>query len=184
MATVQPIKDRDRIECFKNEAMKQSYRDYMIALFGFNTGLRIGDIVPLKVRDVKDKSHISLTEQKTRKSKRISILSIRPEIDQYIKGMGDDDYLFESRQVNSKGEKVNITVTQAYRALKKIADKCGIQDFGTHSCRKSFGYHYYQKTNDLVMLMEIFNHSSLAITKRYIGITQEEIDTSLDGFYL
>lgn len=184
MTTVQPIKDKEKIEQFKNEAMKQSYRDYMIALFGFNTGLRIGDIIDLRVRDVKDKSHISLVEQKTSKGKRISILSIRPEIDQYIKGMGDDDYLFESRQVNSKGKKVNITVTQAYRSLKKIADRCGIEDFGTHSLRKSFGVHYYNKTNDLVMLMEIFNHSSLAITKRYIGITQDEIDSSLDGFYL
>lgn len=184
MATVQPIKDIEKIECFKVESMRQSYRDYMIVLFGFNTGLRIGDILPLKVSDVRDRTHITLTEQKTRKSKRISILSIRTEIDKYIKGMEDNDYLFPSRQVNSKGEKVNITVTQAYRALKKIADKCGIEDFGTHSLRKSFGYHYYQKTNDLVMLAEIFNHSSLAITRRYIGITQEDIDNSLNGFYL
>lgn len=184
MATVQPIKDIDKIECFKNEAIKQSYRDYMIVLFGLNTGLRIGDILPLKVADVKDKTHITLTEQKTRKSKRVPILSIKAEIDQYIKGMEDNDYLFESRQKNSKGEKVNITTTQAYRTLKKVADKCGIEDFGTHSLRKSFGYHYYQKTNDLVMLMEIFNHSSLAITRRYIGIMQDDIDSSLDGFYL
>lgn len=184
MATVQPIKDKEMIEHFKREAMKQSYRDYMIALFGFNTGLRIGDIVPLQVKDVRDKTHIVLQEQKTKKAKRMSILSIKVEIDDYIKDMADDDYLFESRQVDSDGVKRNISTTQAYRALKKIANKCGIEEFGTHSLRKSFGYHYYQMTNDLVMLMDIFNHSSLDITKRYIGIRQEEIDNSLEGFYL
>lgn len=184
MATVQPIKDMDKIEEFKRVAMKQNYRDYMIALFGFNTGLRISDIVGIQVKDVKDKTHIVLKEQKTRKSKRMSILSIRPEIDDYIKGMEDYDYLFESRQIDSDGVKRNISTTQAYRTLKKIAENCNIEEFGTHSLRKSFGYHYYQKTNDLVMLMDIFNHSSLDITKKYIGIRQEEIDNSLDGFYL
>lgn len=184
MDLVLPIKDKEQIERLKQEALKQNYRDYMIVLFGLNTGLRIGDIVVLKVSDVKDKTHIQLREQKTRKSKRFPIAHIKSEIDQYIKGMGDDEYLFPSRQVNSSGIKSHITTTQAYRALKKVADKIGIENFGTHSLRKSFGYWYYQKTNDLVMLMDIFNHSSLAITKRYIGITQDEIDESLNGFYL
>lgn len=184
MATVQPIKDMDIIDKLKNEVMKHSYRDYIMLLIGLNTGLRIGDIVPLKVKDVRNRSHISIIEQKTNKAKRFPIASIKYELDKYIEGMGNDDFLFTSRQVNGKGIKSHITTTQAYRTLKKAADSLDIKEFGTHSCRKSFGYHYYKKTKDIAKLMNIFNHSSQSVTLNYIGMTQEEIDESLEGFYL
>ncbi|QBX23344.1 integrase [Streptococcus phage Javan126] len=50
--------------------------------------------------------------------------------------------------------------------------------------RKSFGYHMYQKTQDIAMLMEMFNHSSPDITLRYIGINQERIDDAVADFSL
>ncbi|BDP82253.1 hypothetical protein EfmAA290_29290 (plasmid) [Enterococcus faecium] len=55
-----------------------------------------------------------------------------------------------------------------------LSDICrlGRDDIGTHTLRKTFGYHYYKKTRDIATLMFIFNHSSQAITKRYIGITE------------
>lgn len=57
----------------------------------------------------------------------------------------------------------------------------GIEHTGTRSLRKTFGYHHYRKHKDLAILQEIFSHSSLSITKRYIGITQDESeDTSKD----
>ena len=183
MATVQPIRDIDTLQRFKDELMVSSYRNYIMALIGLNTGLRIGDIVNLQVKDVTN-THIQLKEQKTKKGKRFTIEHIKPEINKYIQGMEDTDYLFPSRQVNSKGEKVGITTTQAYRALKKVANKCNIKEFGTHSLRKTFGYHYYKRTKDIAKLMDIFNHSSQAITMEYIGINQEEIDNSMAGFYL
>jgi integrase len=153
-------------------------------LIGLNTGLRIGDIVPLKVKDIRSRSHISIIEQKTNKAKRFPVASIKYELDKYIEGMDNEDFLFTSRQVNSEGVKSHITTTQAYRALKKIADSLDIKEFGTHSCRKSFGYHYYNKTKDIAKLMNIFNHSSQSVTLNYIGMTQESIDESLEGFYL
>lgn len=183
MATVQPIRDISTLQRFKDELMVSSYRNYIMALIGLNTGLRIGDIVNLQVKDVRN-THIQLKEQKTKKGKRFTIEHIKPEIDIYIQGMEDTDYLFESRQVNSKGEKVGITTTQAYRALKQVANKLNIKEFGTHTLRKTFGYHYYKRTKDIAKLMDIFNHSSQAITKEYIGINQEEIDNSMEGFYL
>jgi integrase len=57
-------------------------------------------------------------------------------------------------------------------------------DIGTHTMRKTFGYHYYKATIDIAMLQDIFNHSAPSITKRYIGITQDEIDKSLEGYRL
>ncbi|MBR9930126.1 tyrosine-type recombinase/integrase [Enterococcus sp. 079] len=66
----------------------------------------------------------------------------------------------------------------------RYSRKLGRDDIGTHTLRKTFGYHYYKKTRDIATLMFIFNHSSQAITKRYIGITEDEIGASLRGFKL
>ncbi len=186
MALVQPIRDKKILDKFKLEVLKNSKRDYIIVLIGINTGLRIGDIVPLKVKDVYKKTHIFLFEQKTGKSKRFPISHISKELNDYIEeyNLSQEDYLFQSRQIDSDGIKRNISTTQAYRKLKAAADKLNIQDFGTHSLRKSFGYHYYKQNKDIAKLMTIFNHSSEAITMRYIGITQEAIDESMVNFRL
>lgn len=72
----------------------------------------------------------------------------------------------------------------AYNILNEAAKKCGLQSQGTHSLRKTFGFHYYKKYKDIAMLQEIFNHSSPSICLRYNGINQEEIDKSLDNFCL
>jgi integrase len=108
-----------------------------------------------------------------------SILALQQEIMRYTAGMRADEYLFASRKGNDP-----ITTTQAYRALVKAADMIDRNDIGTHTMRKTFGYHYYKRTKDIVTLMEIFNHSAPSITKRYIGITQDEIDQSLRDFLL
>lgn len=50
--------------------------------------------------------------------------------------------------------------------------------------RKTFGYHYYKRFKDVATLQEILNHAAPSITKRYIGITQDEINESLEGFRL
>jgi len=92
--------------------------------------------------------------------------------------MDPDDYLFPSK----KGS--HISTTQAYRSLQKAAKVLGRDDIATHTMRKTFGYFYYRKTRDLTFLQEIFNHSAPIITKRYIGLIQEEIDNTLEDFYL
>lgn len=58
------------------------------------------------------------------------------------------------------------------------------EKIGTHTLRKTFGYHHYEKFKDVVMLQKIFNHSSTEITLRYIGIEQDEIDESYVNFVL
>lgn len=179
MELVQPIRDKDTIEKFKVELLKGGYRNYLLFVIGINTGLRISDILPLKVNDVKG-SHIIIKEKKTGKSKRFKINSyLKREIDKYIENMNDKDYLFPSR----KGDKP-ITRVQAYRILNKVADKLGIEEVGTHTLRKTFGYWHYQQHKDVAILQEIFNHSAPSITLRYIGINADIIDNSIDNFYL
>ncbi|MGG1600948.1 site-specific integrase [Paenibacillus naphthalenovorans] len=177
---VEPIRSVQDIEDMKQSLRKWcGERDRFMFVFGINTGLRISDIVPLKVADIRGKDHALITESKSGKKRRVYLRPIQDEIEAYIKGMAAEDWLFPSR----KGDG-HITPTQAYRSLVKAGDMIDRTDIGTHTMRKTFGYHYYKRTKDVAALQEIFNHSAPSITKRYIGITQDEIDESLDGFRL
>lgn len=180
MKAVQPIRDKKLIQRMKNELRKSGTRDYMLFCFGINVGLRISDILNLKVSDVRDRSHLTLTEQKTGKAKRIKINGISDDLNEYIQGMNDSDYLFRSQ----KGDNLPISRVQAYRILNKAAEAIGIEEIGTHTMRKTFGYHFYQKTKDVALLQELFNHSAPSVTLRYIGINQDIMDTAMDDFKL
>lgn len=180
MDLVQPIRDKKIIEQFKIELLKSSYRDYMMFVIGINTGLRISDILKLTVGDVRDRTHILMKEKKTNKNKRFLINTmLRAEIDKYIDGMNDKDWLFPSRT----GDKA-ITRVQAYRVLNKVADKLGIEEIGTHTLRKTFGYWHYQQYKDVAILQGIFNHSAPSVTLAYIGITNDMQDETIENFYL
>jgi integrase len=178
---VQPLRSAIEIEDMKDSLRRWcSERDRFLFLFGINTGLRVSDIVPIKVGQVRNKRRAVIIEQKTGKKREITInKSLTEEISTYTKGMKDDDYLFPSRKGDS-----HITTTQAYRQLVKAGNMIDRTDIGTHTMRKTFGYHYYKRTKDVATLMKIFNHSSPSITKQYIGISQEEIDESLKDFFL
>ena len=180
MKSVEPIRNICDIEKIK-KYLSSNPRDRLLFIFGINTGLRISDILKLKVKDVKNKKHIILTEQKTNKIKKVLIMkNLKYEIKKYIKDKNNDTYLFKSNQTNEA-----ISRVQAYRIINEACKKKHIKgNIGTHSLRKTFGYHFYQKTKDIVLLQNIFNHSSPKITMRYIGLNQEVIDNSLKDFYL
>lgn len=75
--------------------------------------------------------------------------------------------------------------SQVYRIITGVCNNLGIKVYGgTHTMRKTFGYFFYQKYNDIALLQKILNHSSPSITLRYIGISQEEIDMSYKNFEL
>ncbi|WP_346879017.1 site-specific integrase [Clostridium sp. UBA7791] len=180
MDLVQPIRDKDLIQKFKNELLKSGYRDYMLFIIGINTGLRISDILNLKVNDVKDHTHINIVEKKTGKNKRFLINTyLKKDIDRYIEGMCNNDWLFPSR----KGDKA-ISRVQAYRILNNVADKLGVEEVGTHTLRKTFGYWHYQQHKDVAVLQDIFNHSAPSVTLRYIGINDDIKDKTIEEFYL
>ena len=74
---------------------------------------------------------------------------------------------------------------QAYKILNKAAKNLNLKiKIGTHSLRKTFGYHHYKKFNNLPLLQKILNHSSSSTTLRYIGLEQDIIDDSYNNFYL
>lgn len=182
MIDVQPLTTEKEIkEMIKALEMSKQNANRNVLLFkiGISTGLRVGDIVKLKVSDVKGKSNFKIREGKTKKERTVHLNAIMADIADYTEGMNEEGYLFPSRKGDS-----HITTTQTYRILVAAGELIGRQDIGTHSMRKTFGYHYYKRTHDVVTLMNIFNHSDQSITKRYIGITEEEVADSLKDFRL
>ena len=122
-----------------------------------------------------------MKEDKTGKPKRFKINNgLKDELDKYVDGMNDNEYLFKSQ----KGENKSINWVQAYRILNDAARKVGLVEIGTHTLRKTFGYHFYQKTKDVALLQELFNHSSPSVTLRYIGINQDIMGKAIDDFNL
>lgn len=181
MNKVEPIRDKSKIAELKTILRQQSYRNYILFVFGINTGLRISDMLQIKVEDVRGKTHIVLKEQKTSKNKRFLINSnLRRELRNYIQGMEAHEHLFQSRI----GQNKPLSRFQAYRILSEAGRKAGLESIGCHSTRKTFGYHHYKKNKDVALLQKLFNHSSPSITLDYIGITQDIMDESIEKFSL
>jgi len=177
MEYVQPIRDSRKIEKMKKVL---SPRNSFMFTLGINVGCRISDLLKLKVKDVRGKNRLIIVESKTEKTKRFYLnTQLRQLISEYTKGMDSEDWLFPSR----KGDKP-ISRVQAYRILNDAAKKIGLDEIGTHTLRKTFGYWFYKRTKDVALLQEIFNHSAPSITLRYIGINQETIDSALEDHFI
>ena len=191
MKTVEPIRDNKTIKNMRAILKSQSTRNELLFILGINVGLRISDILKLKVRDLTKsntkapKDYVIITEIKTRKTKKFYIGDIvKKVIENYMKennNPGFDTYIFLSK----KGVNRPITRQQAYRIINNAAELLGIVErndkgnlihgeIGTHTLRKTFGYHSFQNGTSLELLMDLFNHSSKTQTLRYIGITEEQ----------
>ncbi len=181
MNFVQPIRDQETIEAIKDYLMQQSHRNYMLFVFGINTGLRIQDMLKLKVKDVTGE-YLVMTEMKTGKRKIMKITPVlKRDIKRYVADMKPDDVLFPSRQ---GGNNKPIKRDMAYKIMKKAATEFGLVDIGTHTLRKTFGYHMYQKTKDITLVQNMLNHSDKSITMRYIGMDQDMMDAAMNRFGL
>ena len=180
MTKVEPIRSIKHLEKLENYLRQKSQRDLLLFTLGTNCGLRISDIVALNVDDVRGKSHIRIIEKKTSKSKIFPINSkLRPMLEEFTKGKNLDEALFKTKFQNRMDR------FTAYRVIKSACAAAGLPEkVGTHTMRKTFGYHHYQKFKDVAILQIIFNHSTPQITLRYIGIEQDQIDESYNNFIL
>ena len=182
MNYVEPIRKKEDIELVEKYLAKTSKRDRLIFAFGINTGLRVSDILGLNVCDVKNKTHVVIREKKTKKYKKFPLNNKLKEL--------IEDYLKDIKETNrplflgDKGLRLHRSIV--YRFINDAIEKTKIEigAIGTHTMRKTFGYHHYKKFNDVALLQNILNHSSPSITLRYIGISQEEIELSYSNFEL
>lgn len=182
MKFVQPIRDERVIEGMKYYFRLRSMRDYLFFCIGIYSGLRVSDLCRLKVGEVRG-THVSLVERKNRNQKRFIIHpNIRCDLDQFIEGRDDNDFLFASRQKKriSRMRKQPIDRSTAYRFLNEAAREFGLSEIGCHTLRKTWAYRLYQQdTKNLALLMESFGHTDPSDTLRYIGITQDQMDRAI-----
>lgn len=179
MQMVQPIREIRKIEAMKKILRADSKRNELLFTLGINSALRVSDLLGLKVADVLDekgklKEAVSLNERKTGKSKLFPLNdSAKKAIKEYVDETKPeyDSPLFPSR----KGGKA-ISRVQAWEILSNAAEEVGLEHVGTHTLRKTFGYHVYMRTNNLGLVQKLLNHRSSSETLRYIGIEQEEMD--------
>ena len=184
---VEPIKSKKDLERIEEFLENHSKRNRLIFAFGINTGLRVSDILGLNVEDVEGKSYVEIKEKKTGKYKRFPLnTKLKVLIKDYLQNERCKSYSLAENEPLFLGKKhCRLDRSQVYRFLNEACKQLGITaNVGTHTMRKSFGYHFYKKYNDVALLQKILNHSSPAITLRYIGIAQEEIDLSYSNFEL
>lgn len=194
MKTVQPIRDLDVLQtCYDiaREHDRHKRKDEisweLLLVVGFNTSLRVSDLTRFRVKELRGQDYAQIQAKKTGKEARILINpAARREINRLLAGRKAEEYAFQSRVKDAQTHKARpITRQRAYQIMNLIARRAGIQErIGCHTLRKTFGYHYYKMTGDVVSLQRILCHTSQRETLLYIGVVQEEIDESLMKFKL
>ena len=175
----------DAMNLIRKLSRDGNYKMSLLMAMGCFTGLRISDILALRWRQILNKDEFCITEIKTGKQRTIRL---NPQLQQHIR----DCY----EHISPIGINAPILISQKGAAftiqriniiLKEIREKyrLKIKNFSCHSLRKTFGRQVYNMNSDnaelaLIKLMELFNHSSVSITKRYLGLRQEEILQTYD----
>ena len=178
---VEPIRKVEDVTAIK-ELLKDRPRDLFLFTLGVNNGLRCGDILRLKVKDI---SYLNLNEYTTiregKTQKQNYLMMNKASYDamhNYLtkENPKDDDYVFASKKTRKP-----ITIQRVNALVKEWCKEIGLKgNFGAHSLRKSWGYHqrmYYGKGFELISIR--YKHTNPTVTMRYLGIEQQEIEKML-----
>ena len=175
----------DAMNLIRKLAKDENYKMSLLIALGCFTGLRISDILALRWEQILSTEEFTIIEKKTGKKR---VLRLNSQLQQHIQECYE--------HIQPIGQKAPILVSQKGTVftiqrinviLKEIKRKyrLKVKNFSCHSLRKTFGRQVYNMNSEnselaLVKLMELFNHSSFAITKRYLGLRQEEILETYD----
>jgi len=177
-----PIKDEETVLDIQDYLKYKNERDYILLVLGITTGFRAGDLVKLRVRDIKKAiqyGEIEILEGKKVNTRNIRKENIKPRIvpivdnlkrvlKAYIRDKKDYDFMFPSR----KGK--HISVAHVSRILKEAGEQFELNNISAHSMRKTYAYTLYMENDkDIVAIKEMLGHSSTEITKRYLGLDKE-----------
>ena len=184
MSTTQPIRNQHDLEQLKNYYLNQkpNLRNYALICTAVNTALRISDILILKWEQVYDftlkkfRTHLEITEKKTGKHcmtalNQAAITGLRFYFES-LSYVDPKHYIFTGHLRDTP-----LCREQAYRIIKNACNTLHLPDhISCHSLRKTFGYHAWLAGTNPALLVSIYNHSSFEVTKRYLGIEQDDKD--------
>ena len=175
----------DAMNLIRKLAKDENYKMSLLIALGCFTGLRISDILALRWEQILSTEEFTIIEKKTGKKR---VLRLNSQLQQHIQECYEHIQPIGLKApilVSQKG--TVFTIQRINVILKEIKRKyrLKVKNFSCHSLRKTFGRQVYNMNSEnselaLVKLMELFNHSSLAITKRYLGLRQEEILQTYD----
>jgi len=180
MKMTEPIRNKQQIRMLTEFYLKRGQiRNHLLIVMGIHTALRISDLLRIRWEDVYDfkrqRIHSSLTliEKKTGKAKTIALHpNILIALRLYTNTAKPGKFLFINPRTGQAIGRV-----QAYRIIRAAGEAIKLcTRVSCHSLRKTFGYHAWKDGKHPEIIMKIYNHSSLAITSRYLGITQDDID--------
>lgn len=174
MEYVEALKNRSYIYAMKQYLRANSLRDYLFFVMGINMGLRVNELLQLRVKDVREQDHqlkdfyhsddllpnVYINKQ------------VKLALQDYLqtRELSSSDYLFKSQKCASP-----ISRQQAYRIINSAAKEVGVPGkVGTHTLRKTFGYHAYQSGVAISLLQKHFHHATPSETLRYLGIDKKE----------
>ena len=181
MASTQPIRSVEDIRKLESYYLKRGeLRNHLLVVISIHTALRVSDILSLKWADVYDFSRrcfyhsLTISEGKTQKSKTFPLnKKVIAALKRNLKLANAEDFLFKSRKGGAIGR------VQAYRIIREAAIALEFNfRVSCHSLRKTFGYMAWKSGISPVVIMEIYNHTSYNVTRRYLGITQDDTDAA------
>ncbi|MEP7288454.1 MAG: tyrosine-type recombinase/integrase [Chloroflexota bacterium] len=197
MDFVEPIRDRKKIAQIKNQLEGAGrHRDLLLFVVGINSALRISDLLSLQIGQVVDEKKdirrtFAIKEEKRGKRNVVTINdSIYQALDKYLVAYAGIErnpahYVFFSTKRSDYDYSRPITRERAWQLLSQSCHAVGLLgNYGTHTLRKTWGYHARKSGVPMEIIMEKLNHASFAFTKRYLGITDDELKAAADGLNL
>lgn len=170
MNKVDVIKSIDDIHKIEEGLLRGDYKNYLMFLMGINTGIAINQLLALQVKNILKEDGTILNSLIINKNEYKLNDTVRESLKKYLSEhleiIKNNSYLFSAHHTN-----IPMDQTHANMILNVVSNKAGINiRFGTHTLRKTYGYHFYQKHHDLKYLRKLYNHAADCITAEYIGI--------------
>lgn len=141
-----------------------------------NLGIRVSDVVKLRLSDIVqdwERYRLSITEQKTGKAR---TFTVPLALYQFLRIYCID------HQISPDAVIVPLTTTEIQKHLRKVCDYLGYDSISTHSFRKWYATEIYRANNyNIVLVQHLLQHSSAAVTQRYIGIQQREVEQAIEN---
>ena len=179
MATTEPIRNKKQVRQLTDYYLnRRQTRNHVLVVLGIYTALRISDLLRLRWDDVYDfencriRTSVTITEKKTRKVKTFALNkdAVRALTLLAKQSARQGAFLIENPQT-----KKAISRIQAYRIIRTAAESLQLPTrVSCHSLRKTFGYHAWKSGVSPAVIMDIYNHSSLQTTRRYLGVNQDD----------